>query len=187
MIMHIPTGEEIRSARRRIRMTQADLARRAGISQSMVARIEQGSVDPRASTITRIVDVITAAGRPAVTAGSLMHSPVEGVSPDDSILSAVEKMDRMAFSQLPVLRDGIPVGCISESAILSAFAEQRHQKGHHLTVRDYMESGFPTVPPEIEIETVVGILEQHHAVLVVKEGRVEGVITKHDLISLIVG
>lgn len=184
--MHIPDADEIRSARRRIGMTQAELASRSGISQSMVARIERGSVDPRVSTLRRIVEVITAFEKPVVTASSLMHSPVESVAPDDSILSAVEKMDKMAFSQLPVLQDGVPVGCISESAILTAIAEQKHQKGHHPTVRDYMESSFPTVPPEIEIETVVGILEQHHAVLVMKEGRVEGVITKHDLISLIV-
>ncbi|MCP1661953.1 MAG: CBS domain-containing protein [Methanocalculus sp. MSAO_Arc1] len=185
--MHIPTAEEIRSARRRLGMTQADLARRSGISQSMVARIERGSVDPRVSTLQRIVLVLTAAELPVVTAGSVMHSPVECVSPDDTILAAVEKMDRMAFSQIPVLQDGVPVGCISEGAILSALGEQRHQKGYHPTVRDYMEASFPTVPPEIEIETVVGILEQHHAVLVMKGGRVEGVITKHDLISLIVG
>jgi len=49
-----------------------------------------------------------------------------------------------------------------------------------------MESGFPTIPPDIDIETVVHLLQQHHAVLVVGEGKVKGVITKHDLITLIV-
>ncbi|MDO8841516.1 CBS domain-containing protein [Methanocalculus sp.] len=185
--MHIPAPEEIRSARRRIGMTQAELAKRAGISQSMIARIERGSVDPRVSTLRLIIDVLTTAELPVIIAANLMHAPVESVSPDDSILSAVEKMDKMAFSQLPVLKEGVPVGCISEAAILSAIGEQRNQKGYHPKVRDYMEASFPTVPPEIEIETVVGILEQHHAVLVMKEGRVEGVITKHDLISLIIG
>lgn len=183
--MHIPSPEELRSARRRIGLKQADLAHRAGISQSMIARIERGSVDPRVSTLQRIVDVLTAAELPAVTAGSVMHSPVVSVSPDDSILLAVDKMEQMAFSQLPVLKNGVPVGCISEAAILTAIGEQRHPRGHHQKVQDFMEASFPTVPPEIEIETVVSILEQHHAVLVMAEGRVEGVITKHDLISLI--
>jgi predicted transcriptional regulator len=36
------------------------------------------------------------------------------------------------------------------------------------------------------VETVVSILQHHHAVLVLEGGRVQGVITKHDLISLIV-
>jgi predicted transcriptional regulator len=38
----------------------------------------------------------------------------------------------------------------------------------------------------MDIETVVRILQNHHAVLVMDAGIVTGVITKHDLISLIV-
>jgi len=48
-----------------------------------------------------------------------------------------------------------------------------------------MESGFPTVPKDTDIETVIRILEHHHAVLVMDGGRVAGVITTHDLISLV--
>jgi predicted transcriptional regulator len=48
-----------------------------------------------------------------------------------------------------------------------------------------MESGFPTVPPDMDVETVINILQQNHAVLVVEGKIVKGVITKHDLISLI--
>ena len=38
----------------------------------------------------------------------------------------------------------------------------------------------------MDVETVVNILQQNHAVLVVDGRTVMGVITKHDLISLIV-
>jgi predicted transcriptional regulator len=48
-----------------------------------------------------------------------------------------------------------------------------------------MEPGFPTVSPDTDIETVVSILHNNHAVLVMESGKVNGVITKHDLISLI--
>ena len=53
-------------------------------------------------------------------------------------------------------------------------------------MRQVLEPGFPTVAPGMDIETVVKILQNHHAVLVMEEGRVQGVITKHDLISLII-
>jgi len=43
--MHIPTPEEIRARRELLGLKQAELAEKAGISQSMVARIEKGSVD----------------------------------------------------------------------------------------------------------------------------------------------
>lgn len=45
--MEIPTPAELREKRIRMGLKQADVARMAGISQSMVARIEAGSVDPR--------------------------------------------------------------------------------------------------------------------------------------------
>jgi predicted transcriptional regulator len=184
--MHIPTPAEIRAMREKFSMTQADLAGRAGISQSMVARIEAGSVDPRVSTLQRIVAILNIAERSVITAAQVMHTPVIGVSPDDPITNAVELMERHGVSQLPVLREGVPVGCISEAALLSALEEQQLHRSHPYHVEEFMEPSFPAVPPEMDVETILHILQQHHAVLVVEAGRVQGVVTKHDLISLIV-
>lgn len=184
--MHIPTPEEIRSRREILGMKQAELAAKAGISQSMVARIEAGSVDPRVSTLTKIIQVLNAVSRPRITASQVMHSPVYSVNPEDSISRAVEIMDRNGISQLPVLSDGVPVGCISESAIVDVIGEQSAHGTHRDLVRNFMESSFPSVPPDMSIETVIHLLQQHHAVLVMEAGRVRGVITRHDLISLIV-
>lgn len=39
-------------------MTQAQLARRAGMPQSHVARLESGKVDPQVSTLRRIFDAL---------------------------------------------------------------------------------------------------------------------------------
>ncbi len=45
----------IRTIRRGLRMTQAQLARRAGLPQSHLAKIETGKVDIQLSTLTRIL------------------------------------------------------------------------------------------------------------------------------------
>ena len=42
--------------RRQYGMTQTELSRRTGIMQSYISSIEQGSVDPRWSTVVRLVD-----------------------------------------------------------------------------------------------------------------------------------
>jgi len=97
----------------------------------------------------------------------------------------VEIFEKNNISQLPVIERGIPVGCISEAVIVKAIEQQRLHKTHLFFVRDFMEPGFPTVPPDMDVETVVNILQQNHAVLVVDGRIVKGVITKHDLISLI--
>ncbi|KUG20884.1 putative transcriptional regulator with c-terminal cbs domain [hydrocarbon metagenome] len=184
--MNIPTPAELRAKRSLLGLKQSDVAERAGISQSMVARIEAGSVDPRVSTLAKIVDVLKEAEHSIVTAEHVMHAPVMSVSPTDPISMAVDIMGRNGISQLPVVENGVPVGCISESAIINAIEQGRLQKTHQHSVGDYMEPGFPTVPPTMPIDTVVHILQHNHAVLVLDKGRVQGVITKHDLISLIV-
>ena len=47
------TPEELRTRREALGLKQTELAQRAGISQSMVARIEAGNVDPRSARSTR--------------------------------------------------------------------------------------------------------------------------------------
>ena len=45
----------VRWARRRAGLSQRELAERAGVPQSTVARIESGAVDPRASTLRALL------------------------------------------------------------------------------------------------------------------------------------
>jgi len=185
--MHIPTPEELRTRRETLGMKQTELARRAGISQSMVARIEAGNVDPRISTLNKIIVVLNSAEPRRIRAAQIMHNPVLSVQPQDSISRAVDIIEKNNISQLPVIERGVPVGCISESVIVKAIEQQRLHKSHLFSVKDFMEPGFPTVPSDMDVETVVNILQQNHAVLVMDGRVVSGVITKHDLISLIVG
>ncbi|MFZ8855537.1 MAG: helix-turn-helix domain-containing protein, partial [Thermofilaceae archaeon] len=56
--MPIPTPEELRMLRLKAGLTQAEVARRAGVSQSLIARIESGNVNPRVSTLMRIYQAI---------------------------------------------------------------------------------------------------------------------------------
>jgi transcriptional regulator with XRE-family HTH domain len=49
------TAEVVTTARRLSRLSQRELARRAGVPQSTVARIESGAIEPRSSTIDRIL------------------------------------------------------------------------------------------------------------------------------------
>ena len=184
--MHIPNPEELRARREALGLKQTELARRAGISQSMVARIEAGSVDPRVSTLNKIIVVLNSAEPKKITAAQIMHTPVLSVPPQASISQAVEIFGKNNISQLPVIERGVPAGCISEAVIVKAIEQQRLHKTHMFMVRDFMEPGFPTVPPDMDVETVINILQQNHAVLVVDGRVVMGVITKHDLISLIV-
>jgi predicted transcriptional regulator len=183
--MHIPTPEEIRAKRVALGLKQVDVAEKAGLSQSMVARIEAGTVDPRVSTLSKIVQVLNVTSKRYLTAGDIMHTPVISVLPNDTITRAAEIMESNNISQLPVIEEGVPVGCISETAIITRLGQEGLSRRHIAAMKDLMEPCFPTIPPDTDVETVVQLLQEHHAVLVIERGKVAGVITKHDLIALI--
>jgi transcriptional regulator with XRE-family HTH domain len=52
------TATLIRAARRRHRLSQRSLARRAGTSQTHVSRIERGDVSPSVATASRLLEVM---------------------------------------------------------------------------------------------------------------------------------
>ena len=183
--MQIPSSDDIREKRCELKLTQADIAERSGLSQSMIARIESGTVDPRVSTLKKIIDVLNQEEISVITARDMMHSPVISVSADETLTATVAIMEKNGISQLPVIEGGVAIGCISESAIVNALDEGRIQKMHEHSVSDFMEDAFPTIPPSTPIETVIHLLHTHHAVLIAEKGRVAGVITKHDLIGMI--
>ncbi|WOS62177.1 helix-turn-helix transcriptional regulator [Sinorhizobium fredii] len=56
------TAEQIRGARAMLGMTQADLAKLAGISTTGLNNIERGTADPKASTLRAIEEALEAAG-----------------------------------------------------------------------------------------------------------------------------
>jgi predicted transcriptional regulator len=183
--MQVPTPEELKQKREALHLTQVEVAQMAGISQSMIARIERGTVDPRVSTLGKVVRVLVEAERSTITASDVMCTPVYSVLTTDPISRAVSIMEERGISQLPVLENGVPMGCISEGAILNAIEEGRSPRGQMAFIRDFMESGFPTIPLDADLNTIVHILQNNHAVLVVDRGMIRGVITKHDLIPLI--
>jgi HTH-type transcriptional regulator, cell division transcriptional repressor len=51
-------GDRIRVARARLRMSQAELARRIGISATSMNAIELGQTDPRASRIKAMAEIL---------------------------------------------------------------------------------------------------------------------------------
>ena len=184
--LQMVTIEDLRRLRRSAGLTQKQLADKAGVSQSLIARIERGSVDPRFSTVNRILTALRAPV-PTRNAKDLMSYPVEGVNAKETVRSAIEKMKRTGFSQLPVLIEGRVVGSLHESAILERIARSSNPE-HVLSgvVYNLMDKPFPNVSPHEEINKVVEILSSGEpALLVVQDGLPLGIITKIDVLAAV--
>ncbi|MFB6253199.1 MAG: CBS domain-containing protein [Halobacteriaceae archaeon] len=174
--MHLPTSQDIREKRQSLQLTQSELADLADVSQPLIARIENGDVDPRLSTLRKIINALEEAEGDVVRARDIMHSNVVSVGPDDQVKTAVDQMQQEGFSQLPVITDGVPIGSISEDDILHAGEEVGDQE-----VREIMGESFPTVSASSTLEEITSLLDHYKAVMVTEAGETLGIITGADV------
>jgi len=174
--MELPTPQDLRERRTGMELTQSELAEAAGVSQPLIARIEGGDVDPRLSTLRRIVNALEAAEGEVVRAADLMHETVVSVAPDDAVREAVALMEEEAYSQLPVLQGGVPVGSISQSDVVHAGEDVGD-----LPVSEVMSESFPTVSADATVDEVRNLLDHYKAVMVTDAGSTVGIITEADI------
>jgi len=175
--MELPTPEDLREWRTDLELTQSDLADRAGVSQPLIARIEGGDVDPRLSTLRRIVNALQETEGGVLRAADLMHSPVVSVAPDASVHETTELMNEKGYSQVPVLRDGIPQGLIATSDIRGRTEDNVGE----LPVAEVMHEAITTVEPDATLDEIDAHLDHNDAVLVVEGGETVGIITEADI------
>jgi predicted transcriptional regulator len=183
--MELPTPSHLRQTRIELGLTQNDLAVRAGVSQPLIARIEAGDVDPRLSTLRKILGAFDESKKEQVKASDIMHSDVICVSSSDSVDYAVNLMQEHGYSQLPVIDSGVPMGSISEDMIVHAMGVNTASRISRMKVTDLMGESFPAVSPNTDIRLVSRMLERYPAVLVVERGQTTGFVTKHDVIKLL--
>jgi len=112
----VVTGTSLKKLRMEAGLTQKRLAELVGVSQAHIAKIEQRKVDPRLSTINKILEVLTEGKKRRCK--DIMTMGVLFAKPNNSILKISEVMVRHAISQMPVLNGNRVVGTITEESII---------------------------------------------------------------------
>jgi len=179
--MELPTPADLRERRNELGLTQSDLADRADVSQPLIARIEGGDVDPRLSTLRRIVNALQEAEGAVLRAEDLMNTPVVSVEPDDSVHAAQDTMDNWGFSQVPVVRDGTPLGLIGHSDIRQRSEAADAENVGEYPVDEVKRESIASVELDATIDEINDYLNHNDAVLVVDGGETVGIITEADI------
>ncbi|HLD43578.1 MAG TPA: CBS domain-containing protein [Candidatus Nanoarchaeia archaeon] len=170
---------DIKQLRRKFELTQTGLAKLAGVSQSLIAKIESGKIDPTYSNAKKIFESLSSIqNRKELKAQDVMNRKVVAIDPESPIKAATNKMKRYGISQLVVTEHEKPVGIISESIILDSLLT-----GKGKTVREVMSDCPPLVPASAGVSAFSHLLRYYPLIIVMEKGRVQGVITKADLIT----
>ncbi len=171
------TGSHLRRLRKEVGLTQRQLAQLVGVSQAHIAKVENSKVDPRLSTVNRILQVLTEGT--ARKCSDIMTRNVVSARPDDKILDVSRVMIKRAISQLPVIQDRRVVGTVTEEAII----RNLHINIADETVKGIVDAPLPGVPEGTTVNVIRPLLEEHSGVLVMRKSEVVGIITRSDLLK----
>ena len=176
------TFTEIRRRRVALGIPLGELAKAIGRSDATLSRIERGQIRPSYDLVQRILSYLEAQeglSAPRLTVGELMHRPLVLVESTATLATAAQRMESGAFSQLPVVDDGRVVGSLSETALLRALARPN---AHRIRVREVLERAYPVLDEGFPGDLLPPLLGQYPAILVTRQGELQGIVTKADLI-----
>ncbi|MDH5391311.1 MAG: helix-turn-helix domain-containing protein, partial [Candidatus Bathyarchaeota archaeon] len=168
----LPSLEEVAKKRRMLDLTQKQLAKLAGVSQSLIAKLESRKIDPSYTKVKAIFDVLERLEtKTEVHVGEVLHDEVVAVQKSDSVSKAVRLMTDHGYSQLPVFDGKHAVGSISEKTMLGQVSAGKDlAQISTLSVGDIMEEAFPQVGEDAPLPLISSLLQVYPAVLISKKG-----------------
>ncbi len=174
---------EIKHFRKKLSLTQGQLAKYANVSQSLIAKIESGKIDPTFTKVQRIFATLqTLSQKEERKAKDIMHKELICLAPTDTIRIAIKKMKKYSISQLPVIQEKKAVGVISESALLDAIITNQSPNS---PISSVMNDAPPIIDTVASVDVVSHLLKYYPLVLVAEKGKLLGLITKADIINSI--
>ncbi len=174
---------EIQTLRKKFHLNQKELADKAGVSQSLIAKIEAGKIDPsftKAQQIFQALDQLRE--KEEVKAAQVMKTKVCFAQYNEPLKEVIRTMKTRGISQMPVMHQERVIGILSESTILNKIAE-KPERVHSLKAEEVMEEAPPIVSPHTGMRTLLELLRDHPIVLVSEKGDLKGIISKSDLLE----
>jgi predicted transcriptional regulator len=186
--MILPPIQEIKKRRVALGISQKRLASSVGASQSLIAKIESSRVNPSYDVVKKIFEYLDRMEQPKTgQAKDVEKRDLVWIKKSERVKDAAEKMRLHGFSQLPVRDDkeDICVGSLSERQIIQGLMRENDPRPfYEKPVSEVMSEQFPVVDENMPVTAVTALLQHSQAVLTARRGKVVGIITPSDLLSM---
>jgi predicted transcriptional regulator len=172
---YFPSLELIAKRRKALGMTQHSLAKLIGVSQSMIAKMENGKAEPSyrlAAEIFQKLDELES--KETMRAGDVMNRNVIMLKASDTVGKASKIAKVRGIDQFPVLMKGGMVRNIRTVDLLGAASDSR--------VGSLASDSLPAISSTTPLGIVEELVRLNLAVIVLKEGKIAGIITAEDLL-----
>ena len=186
----LPSIPEIRKMRKNLGISQKELAGLTGVSQSYIARLEKGEINPTYEKIRKIYEILNQKGSRAnsldLTVSKIMSPMVITASSSDTVVHALTIMRDKGYSQLPVLEQRRVVGTITEADINDLLVKGKSIESlKNMIVKDIMGPALPQVDKSSPVSMIYPILKFSNAVLIFSAGELKGIVTKADVLKAV--
>ncbi|TFG29144.1 helix-turn-helix domain-containing protein, partial [Candidatus Thorarchaeota archaeon] len=159
--------ERIAHLRREKGMTQSELAFAIGVSQSYIARIERGSLDPKLSIVNKIIGVLISSRKK--TCSEIMTQNPVIIDARDPASQAVKLMRKHKFSQIPVLRGMQMIGMVTERDIIRNLQHDMNELSVQAVIGP---EGVPIIEETTPVDIITPLLDTYQAILIHNQGRI---------------
>lgn len=174
--------EKIKQMRQKLGFTQAQLAKLANVSQSLITKIERGKIEPSFSIAKRIFTVLEeqlANTQKEILVNNICTKNIVVIKSNDTVDNAIKLMKKYGISQMPVTKEKIIVGSISEETFIKKFDRI---KNRDVRIEEIMDEPFPTMSENMHVTLIIDILKLYPAIILTKQGKPTGILTKADLL-----
>ncbi|MDY6771529.1 MAG: helix-turn-helix domain-containing protein [Candidatus Nanohaloarchaea archaeon] len=164
--------EELRKKRRQRGMTQTELAERAGVSQSFIAKMEAGKASPGYEKLRRVEETLSEDHQPIETFTEPAVTVEAGTPAREAIAAVVDA------GYAIVVEEGRQVGSLEPVSLLP------HTTGSFdgTTAEGIMSEPFPTLPPHADEDDVRSLLSVSPVIAVVSGDEVVGAVTRRSVL-----
>ena len=173
---------EFKQRRKYLNLSQIQLSKLSGLSQSIITKFENNKIDPTLSTIYKIEQALQEQEYvSSKRASDIMVHEITSVSSQSSLFNALQIMRETDFSQLLVINSKKVKGIISEKSIVDYLLEKGDIK--NVKVKEILQERPLIVPDSYTIADLSYIFKNRKklCVLVGDQDPIEGIITKSDL------
>lgn len=182
----LPELAQVKSRRLKLGVKQGELAKLAGVSQSLIAKLESGRIEPSYANARRIFAALESVelGKQQC-ARDIMSRGVCSISEKDTVDHASRLMRSRNFSQLPVMHDQLVVGSISDKTLVDKINDGVDLKEiKSMRVKEIMDEAFPVVQEDTPLRAIYSLLEYSPALIVKTAGKMSGIISRSDLLRV---
>ena len=173
----------LKHIRKKFELTQHAFAKLAGVSQSLIAKIEAGLLDPSYSNVVKLTQAINLlANEQDPDVGSIMSKTITSIESTTKVIDAIKLLKERAISQIPVMDQGKVIGLVSETCLV----EKELAKMKLLAARDVMTDSPPVISRKTKVSAAASLLRQFPLLVVQENDTYVGVVTKSDVLKLLI-